>query len=135
MRPVNDQTAIDSPPRAGPPQRAPMRRETAIIAVVTLIGAGVRLHHLAGRSLWIDEAASVHFATIPWWPFLRLLWGYQGNMALYYFALRAWMHWGDSEFVVRGLSALFGILTIPSVYALGKRLFDRPPGLIAAALF
>jgi 4-amino-4-deoxy-L-arabinose transferase-like glycosyltransferase len=143
MRPVNDQTAIDSPPRAGPPQRAPMRREnailspagaTAIIAVVTLIGAGVRLHHLAGRSLWIDEAASVHFATIPWWPFLRLLWGYQGNMTLYYFALRAWMHWGDSEFVVRGLSALFGILTIPSVYALGKRLFDRPTGLIAAAL-
>ncbi len=143
MNPANDQTVIDSSPRIAPSLGVSMRlenallspaRTTAIMAVVMLIGAWVRLHRLAGRSLWIDEAASVYFASMPWRPFLRLLWEYQGNMTLYYFALRAWIHLGDSEFVVRGLSVAFGVLTIPAVYALGKRLFDQPTGLIAAAL-
>src|SRR5262249_26240684 len=106
----------------------------ALLAVIMLLGAWVRLHHLGARSLWIDEAASVYFADMRWKPFLRLLWGYQGNMTLYYFVLRAWTYLGNSEFVVRSLSAVFGILTIGAVYALGKRLFDRPTGVIAAAL-
>src|SRR6476646_3927724 len=143
MSQVNDQTAIGSSLPASRYLRVPgglentvlsSARTAALMAVVTLIGAGVRFYHLAGRSLWIDEAASVHFATMPWRPFLRLLWGYQGNMTLYYFALRAWIHLGDSEFVVRSLSVLFAVLTIPAVYALGTRLFDRATGLIAAAL-
>ncbi len=46
----------------------------------------------------------------------------------------AWVHFGDSEFVVRSLSVLFGILAIPAVYALGSRLFDRSTGLIASSL-
>jgi mannosyltransferase len=145
MNQVKDQTAtvIDPSLPAIPPLRVPVGiengilstgRATALVALVTLMGAGVRLYHLAGRSLWIDEAASVQFATMPWRPFLRLLWGYQGNMTLYYFALRAWIHLGDSEFVVRGLSVLFAVITIPALYALGTRLFDRETGLIAAAL-
>jgi mannosyltransferase len=111
------------------PKRAPV-----ILAALTIVGAALRLHLLSARSLWVDEAASVHFASVPWWPFLRLLAGYQGNMTLYYFLLRAWIHLGDSEFVVRGLSVLFGVLTIPVMYALGARLFDRATGLAAAAL-
>ncbi len=94
----------------------------------------MRLHSLAARSLWIDEAASVSFASLAWKPFIKTLWGYQGNMALYYFLLRGWIHLGDSEFVVRSLSVLFGVLTIPAVYMLAARLFDRPTGLISAAL-
>jgi mannosyltransferase len=105
-----------------------------IAAIVTAIAAGLRLHLLGARSLWIDEAASVNFATMPWWPFLRLLWSYQGNMTLYYLLLRGWVHLGDSEAVVRGLSVLFGVLTVPAVYALGARLFDRLTGLTAAAI-
>jgi mannosyltransferase len=143
MSRVNHPNAIDPSPTVAASLRAPARlenailspaRATAIMAVVTLVGAAVRLHRLAGRSLWIDEAASVYFATMPWRPFLRLLWWYQGNMTLYYFLLRGWMHFGDSEFAVRSLSVLFGILAIPAVYALGTRLFDRATGLIAAAL-
>jgi len=89
---------------------------------------------LGAHSLWIDEAASVVFATMPWRLFLHTLWSYQGNMTLYYFLLRAWIHLGDSEFMVRSLSVLLSVLTIPAMYALGKRLFDRATGLTAAAL-
>ena len=120
---VTDRTAILSPARTA-----------LLLGVTTLMGAGLRLHLLAGRSLWIDEAASVSFATLPWRSFFKVLWGYQGNMALYYFLLHGWIHLGDSEFAVRSLSVLFGVLTIPAIYLLGARLFDRATGLTAAAL-
>jgi mannosyltransferase len=109
-------------------------RAGLILGVTTIFGAALRLHQLSAKSFWIDEGASVSFATIPLRPFLYTLWSYQGNMALYYFLLRAWIHFGDSEFVVRSLSVLFAVLTIPAIYFLGKRLFDRTTGLTAAVL-
>ena len=122
--PVTVRPSILTPARTG-----------LLLAFITLIGAVLRLHSLAVRSLWIDEAASVSFASLAWKPFLKVLWGYQGNMALYYFLLHGWIHLGDSEFAVRSLSVLFGVLTIPAVYLLAARLFDRPTGLISATLF
>ena len=68
-----------------------------ILGVITMVGAVLRLHWLAVRSLWIDEAASVQFAVLPMRAFLRTLWGYQGNMALYYVLLRGWIHLGDAN--------------------------------------
>jgi mannosyltransferase len=105
-----------------------------ILGALTIFGAGLRLHALGLHSLWIDEAASFCFATMPWKHFLHTLWSYQGNMTLYYFLLRAWIHLGDSEFMVRSLGVLFSVLTIPAMYWLGKRLFDQATGLTAAAL-
>jgi uncharacterized membrane protein len=109
-------------------------RTALLLGFMTAIGAALRLHSLAVRSLWIDEAASVSFASLAWKPFLKVLWGYQGNMALYYFLLHGWIRLGDSEFAVRSLSVLFGVLTIPALYLLAARLFDRPTGLLSAAL-
>jgi 4-amino-4-deoxy-L-arabinose transferase-like glycosyltransferase len=56
-------------------------------------------------------------------------------MALYYVLLRPWVHLGNSEAIVRLLSVLPGILTIPLMYSLGKRLFGCHTGMLAAALF
>ena len=131
---------IPASPTVKPAQSLPPRPMLApagtalIVATITIIAAVLRLHSLAAKSLWIDEAASVNFATMAWWPFLRLLWSYQGNMTLYYLLLRAWVHLGDSEAVVRGLSVLLGVLTVPAIYALGARMFDRITGVTAAAL-
>jgi len=55
-------------------------------------------------------------------------------MALYYVLLRAWVHLGNGETTVRLLSCLIGTLTVPALYAVGARLFDRPTGLVAALL-
>ena len=55
-------------------------------------------------------------------------------MSFYYFLLRGWLHLGDSETVVRGLSVLFGVAVIPVTYLLGKRLFGRKAAIASAAL-
>jgi mannosyltransferase len=111
------------------PARTPM-----ILGSMIVVSAALRLHSLGAQSLGIDEAASVRFATMPFWDFLATLWHYQGNMTLYYFLLRAWTHLGDSEFALRSPSVLFGVLTVLAIYVLAARLFGRTTGLIAAAL-
>jgi hypothetical protein len=53
-----------------------------LVALLTLVATVVRVHLLAQQSIWIDEATSITLAKMAWWPFLRVLWGYQGNMSL-----------------------------------------------------
>jgi mannosyltransferase len=98
------------------------------------IGTALRLYHLEARGLNIDEAASWTFARLPWPNFLHVMWEYEGNMVFYYILLRGWIALGDSEAILRGLSVILGLATIPAVYFLGKCLFNRQAGLISAAL-
>jgi hypothetical protein len=52
---------------------------------------------------------------------------------LYYTLLHCWVQvLGDSQASVRALSALFGALTIPVAYLLGRRLVDEKVGLVSA---
>ena len=57
------------------------------------------------------------------------------NGPLYFFLLRGWIAGaGVSEYAMRFFSLLFGVLGVPLVYVLGRRLFDRLTGLFAALL-
>ena len=111
------------------------RRTTLWLWSIVALGAVLRLIALGHKSFWIDEIASVVIARKPGDAFWHFLWHDEGNMALYYVLLRPWLHLGNSEAVVRLLSVLPGVLTILLMYLLGKRLFGRDPGILAAALF
>ena len=58
-----------------------------------------------------------------------------GNPPLYYSVLHGWLRFGDSEAALRIPSMVFGVLTIPLVYALGRTIRDHRLGLVAALLF
>jgi mannosyltransferase len=111
-------------------------RNTAFVLLMLVVIAGTlfRLYLLGERSLYVDEAASIIFARLPWSAFWKAMWDHEGNMAFYYVLLRGWIHLGDSETVVRSLSVLFGVATIPATYLLGLRLFGRKAGLLSAVL-
>lgn len=108
------------------------RGARTLVALVTLVGAALRLADLGGKSFWLDEAFSVALARTAWPAFARVVRTSEANMGLYYLMLRGWMHLGESEATIRLLSAFAGIATIPTVYVLGRRLFDRRAGLIGA---
>jgi mannosyltransferase len=101
---------------------------------IIVVGTLFRVHLLAARSLWLDEAASVALVRLPWKTFWRVLWNHEANMVLYYLLLRGWIHLGDSEFAVRSLSVLFGVAAIPAIYFLGNRFLGSKAGLTSAAL-
>lgn len=104
------------------------------LAAVAVAGLAIRVHGLEVKSLWIDEGASWRIARLPWGEFWKVLWGYEANMAFYYALLAGWLRFGDSEVALRSLSVLFGLLTLPAIFVLGRRLFGTATGLVASAL-
>jgi mannosyltransferase len=105
------------------------------ILFLLAVCAAIRLVSLAAKPFWFDECFSAEIARIDWSNFLHLLWWREANMSLYYLLLRLWMHLGQSEFFIRGLSVVFAAATVPALYWVAERLYDRRVALIAAALF
>jgi mannosyltransferase len=101
---------------------------------ITVIAAVVRFHYLDRESLWFDESASVSFARLAWGNLWKVVSRLEANMALYYGLLHIWIRFSDSEFAVRALSVVAGVLTVPLVYAIGKRMFNSKVGLVSAVL-
>lgn len=105
-----------------------------LFVAITLVGASLRIFHLGSESIYFDEAASWRFAHVPY----KELWGsglrYEVEPPLYYSLQRMWLVFGESEAALRSISALFGTLTIPIVYLIGRLVSGRSVGLIAAAL-
>lgn len=106
--------------------------------LVELVGLAtlLRLVALGAESLWFDEAYSVAFASadLSLLNFLR-----PGGFAftdknVYHIVLHFWLGFGRTEFMIRLLSALFGILTVLVVMAVARRLFGRRPAAWAAGL-
>ena len=105
-----------------------------ILLAILLWHAVLCFHALASRTFWFDEGVSVGIARLDFYNFLRILWRREGNMSLYYLALRVWLHFGSSPVLVRSLSVLFSLGAVAAVYFLGLRLFKSTIGLIASAL-
>ncbi len=105
-----------------------------IILSILILAALLRLLQLGSESLWWDEAVTVAIVRLDWGAFWKVLSHFEANMGLYFCLLRLWVNLGESEFVLRSLSALTGVLGVGLVYVLGKRLFDTKVGLIGAAL-
>jgi mannosyltransferase len=104
------------------------------LALVGATAAALRFLFLIRKPFWFDEAFSAEIARLPWHGFLRLLWWREANMSLYYVLLRGWLHFGSSPFFIRSFSVVTSLATLPAIYWLGCKLFDRRVGLIAVAL-
>ncbi len=108
---------------------------SSLISLVSLFLAYfLRFHLLAAQSFWNDEGNSARIAERS----LRLiLEGAAGDIHPpgYYLALAGWRALaGDSEFALRSLSALAGVVLVALVWQLGRRYFDAPAAA-GAALF
>jgi mannosyltransferase len=106
----------------------------AALPLIVALAAVLRWFRIGQSSMWIDEGASMTLARMPWPDFLRTVWQYEANQTTYYLILRAWLRLGDSEVMVRSLSALCGTATVAAIYFLGRRLFGARAGLLAAVL-
>lgn len=104
-----------------------------LAALVTVALVPVATHRLGENSLWLDEAVSISIADASLSHFWKVVTGSDMNQVLYYLALRPWLAFGDSEGIVRGLSVVWAVATIPVVYLLARRLIGQYPALVAAS--
>ncbi len=105
------------------------------VSLLALIAFALGATFLDAQSMWRDEVDAVRFANVAWREmaanFTRPGW----NGPLYFLLLRGWIAAsGASAYAVRFLSLFFGVLCVPLVFALGRRLFDRTTGVLAALL-
>jgi uncharacterized membrane protein len=107
----------------------------AAIVLLALVAFAVRAISLDAQSLWRDEVDAMRFATASLDEVLSNFTRQGWNGPLYFLILRGWIALtGVSEYAMRFLSLFFGVLCVPLVYALGRRLFNSQTGLFAALL-
>lgn len=102
--------------------------------LISLIGFVLRLYQLGDHNVWWDEAYSAWLARKPISEILTTT-AFDVHPPLYYLTLGGWMRLvGDSEFAIRYVGLMAGLLTIAVVYALGRRLGGRAWGSLGAFL-
>jgi mannosyltransferase len=103
-----------------------------LLLAISVVGAILRMLQIGDTCLWLDEAFSVWLGwhSVP--EMLSWLVRIDQHPPLYYLLLHFWMNLGDDAVTVRALSALFGTLTVPVLYLLGRRLAGRNVGFLAA---
>nr|HID14351.1 hypothetical protein [Anaerolineae bacterium] len=109
-------------------------RQPFLLLTIVALGGLLRIYHIGSKGLWLDEAFSVWLGWQPVGEMLGWLIRIDQHPPLYYTLLHFWMILGDDAVTVRALSALFGTLTIPVIYLLGRRLADEKVGLLAALI-
>lgn len=106
---------------------------------ILLLAWGLRLYALEAQSMWTDEGLSLYRAQLTLPAVLRGLIVIDGaptqdtNPPLYFlflFAMRLLA--GESIFALRLVGVLWGLLNVPLIYQLGKRLLGVWPGVGAA---
>jgi mannosyltransferase len=105
----------------------------AIIAIIVLAFA-LRIYRLDHQSIWYDEGVSVYFSNQNLKDLIAGV-STDNHPPLHSLALHLWLKLaGQSEFSVRFLSLISGILSVPLLFKLGRELFNQRVGLLAAFL-
>lgn len=99
------------------------------LALILALGFLLRIYALGEHSLWYDEGGSVFMARQDLTSLLRST-ALDVHPPFYLLLLHFWLPLvGESEFSVRFLSLLFGMLSLPLLYKLGQRLLGIGPAL------
>jgi len=113
------------------------KRFALVLGLITLLGASLRMYHLGHRSLWLDETFSFAYISRSWEAILTnpvlMKEASELNPPLYFVFLSGWTAlFGVSEFSLRSLSVVFGVIAIILTGLIGSFLYDRRTGLLAA---
>ncbi|MBN1297924.1 glycosyltransferase family 39 protein, partial [bacterium] len=120
--------------------RSQLWKRWLLPALIVCVAGGLRMARLDRMALWGDEACMVYLCQeTPENIVAALASADRPDVdvapPLYFLVLHVWMKWfGTSVAAVRGLSALFSLLTVVCVMGLTRRLFTRNIALAAGIL-
>lgn len=110
------------------------RRTLSIVLALTLVAAFLRFYRIGNQNLWLDEVTTLNAVNMGASLTMR---DFFGNIQGPLHAGIVWLvtHVTMREAALRSISAVASVATVPVVFVLGKSLFDRGTGLLAAFLF
>ena len=105
------------------------------IVALVLLGVGLRAYRLDAQALWYDDyngficLEATDFSS--YWDCVRHT--HSEHMPLYFLVEYLWAQCaGTSPAALRWLSILFGAVSIPLLYLLGRDIYGRRAGIVAA---
>lgn len=131
---------VEKAPNRHPEEGFLYQRTNAIqsdwITVLAISGLGLvfRLFMLSAQNLWIDEAYNFRLLDGSFVDLIKMTISQDDHPPLYYIVLYLLQFLGRSEVAVRLPSVIFGVATIPVVYALACRLFNRQTAIYSGFL-
>jgi mannosyltransferase len=121
-------------PRPDVPARAGNAGAIAAIAGLTVAGGILWFWRIGSKSLFLDEGFTASTVLRSWRSLLELTVVHETSGALHAVLLRPLTEFGQSEAVLRSLSAMCLIALVPVVGALGWRLVSPRVGVLASLL-
>jgi len=113
----------------------PGERSVGAFVATCVVGLGLRLYGLGSESLWWDGVYAITTMAHPGLLEIIRLSSTDNNPPLLYVIFHYWMLLaGESAFSARLPSGMVGALAIPVMYGIGKLLFGRGAGLLAALI-
>lgn len=102
--------------------------------LILLLAFALRIYRLGDKNVWWDEGLAV-WAVRKGLPGVTLWTAGDVHPPLYFWCLWAWRQLvGESEFALRYLTLMFGVLTVAALYPLGQRLAGRRVALLGMLL-
>lgn len=107
-----------------------------LIILIFLLGLCLRIYGIGSESLWLDEAYSERISHLSPVDIVKaIIDEHENNPPFYYMLLHYWTAiFGNDEFSLRLLSALFGSTSILLIYSLGNLIVNKNVGLTAALI-
>jgi uncharacterized membrane protein len=124
------------PPKKPVKKSSPKELSNLWLIPVLLTGLFFRIYNNTAIALWHDEAFSALYVRDYGWREMMYRIGLDVHPPLYYWILRLWTYvFGSGLASIRGLSIIFGVLTIWAAYLLVRKAFgSQRLALLAAFL-
>ena len=114
-------------------------RSTTLWIALLLFAFALRMYRLGQQPLSWDEGWSIGLSSLPWSEIHRIT-ALDVHPPLYYHLFKLWLALGRNELLLRFLSVIAGMLSIPLAYATGRAWMrtadikhrDEQTGLLAA---
>ncbi|MCX7919735.1 MAG: glycosyltransferase family 39 protein [bacterium] len=105
-----------------------------LICLITVIAAGMRFYALSEKSFWVDEIIATLVSSRPIDRIFAIRVDDVTPPLRDYLAHFLFLVFGRGEFALRLPSAVFGTASIPLLYFIGYKWFNKSTGIIAAIL-
>lgn len=127
MKSLRETTGIATTARV---ERGGTAQTMGVLVVVMLIGTALRLYHLDDKSLWGDEIGLARWAMVPLGELVAAF--SKPDHFFLHFAIVHFVRWiGTGDYWMRLPSAFAGVLALPVLYAVGRRITNRTVALVA----
>jgi mannosyltransferase len=93
--------------------------EAVVLGLLVVLAFATRFYTIGLESLWCDEIITYHRASERLRNVVKSAEAHHHNPA-YFLLMHVWMKLGDNELMMRVPSAIFGALTVPVGYFLGR---------------